>query len=38
LEHWRKSDTVGEGAGDGLTCLLRNLYAVRTEHGITDWR
>ena len=22
---------------DNLTCLLRNLYAVLTEHGTTDW-
>ena len=22
---------------DHLTCLLRNLYAVRTGHGTTDW-
>ena len=22
---------------DHLTCLLRNLYAVLTEHGTTDW-
>ena len=30
------------GIPDGLTCLLKNLYAgqdatVRTEHGTTDW-
>ena len=22
---------------DHLTCLVRNLYAVRTGHGTTDW-
>ena len=25
------------GLPDHLTCLLRNLYAVRTGHGTTDW-
>ena len=25
------------GIPDYLTCLLRNLYAVRTGHGTTDW-
>ena len=25
------------GIPDHLTCLLRNLYAVRTGHGPTDW-
>ena len=25
------------GIPDHLTCLLRNLYAVRTRHGTTDW-
>ena len=25
------------GITDHLTCLLRNLYAVRTRHGTTDW-
>ena len=25
------------GIPDHLTCLLRNLYAVLTEHGTTDW-
>ena len=25
------------GIPDHLTCLLRNLYAVRTGHGTTDW-
>ena len=25
------------GISDHLTCLLRNLYAVRTGHGTTDW-
>ena len=25
------------GQPEHLTCLLRNLYAVRTGHGTTDW-
>ena len=25
------------GIPDYLTCLLRNLYAIRTGHGTTDW-
>ena len=35
MELWKILKEMG--IPDHLTCLVRNLYAVRTGHGTTDW-